>query len=59
MLINVQVPGVAKLLWDLFQSLPDESKPLFAPRVDAMASKFEHPNLDGFVVCTISGDSAF
>jgi hypothetical protein len=56
MLINVQVPEAAKLLWDLFNSLPEESRPLFAPRIDAMASKFEHPNLVGFIVCTISGD---
>lgn len=56
MLINVQVPDAAKLLWDLFESLPNELKPLFALRVDSMASKFEHPNLDGFVVFTAGCD---
>lgn len=59
MLINVQVPEASKLLWDLFNSLPDELKPLFAARVDAMSSKLDHPNLDGFITCTIRCDSTF
>lgn len=58
MLINIQVPEAAKLLWDLFKALPDESKPLFASRVDTMASKFDHPTLDGCIICTVSCDNA-
>ena len=56
MIINVQVPEVAKLIWELFESLPEETKPLFAKRVDSGASLLEHPNLDGCVVFSVGGD---
>lgn len=57
MLINIQVPEAATLLWELFEALPEESKPLFAQKVDAMASCFLHPNLDGNVIFTFSSNS--
>jgi hypothetical protein len=56
MLINIQVPEAAKLLWELFEALPEESKPAFAQKVDAMASTFEHPNLAGSVLFTFGGN---
>jgi len=53
MIINIQIPEAAALIWELFKALPEEKKLIFATRVDAMASKFEHPNLDRFVVFTV------
>ncbi len=59
MIIDIQIPEAAKLLWELFESLPEASKPLFAPKVDVMASKFEHPSLNGAVVFTLGSDDTF
>ena len=56
MMINVQVPEAAELIWELFKMLPKEKQPLFAAKCDSIASLLEHPNLDGAVVLTVSGN---
>lgn len=58
MLINIQAPEVANLLWELFKMIPLEMQATYAPRVDKAASLFEHPTLDGCVDFTVGGHGA-
>ena len=59
MLINIQVPDVANLLWEMLKKMPPEAQAIYAPRVDKAASLVEHPNLDGVVLFTLGGDGTF
>ena len=57
MLINIQVPDVASLLWEMLKEMPPDTQAVYAPRVDEATSLLEHPNLDGAVLLTLGGDS--
>lgn len=59
MLINIQVPNVANLLWEMLKAMPPDMQVIYASRVNAAASLVEHPNLDGAVLFTFSSDGAF
>lgn len=59
MLINIQAPDVANLLWEMLKAMPPDAQAIYAPRVDKVASLVEHPNLDGTVLLTLGGDGAF
>lgn len=58
MLINIQFEEAEKLLRELLRELPEDKQEQYAQRVDRIASKLHHPNLDGFVVFTFGGDGA-
>jgi hypothetical protein len=58
MLVNIQAPDVANLLWDIFKELPHDLQEQYAERVNRAATLVEHPTLDGAVLLTLGGDSA-
>jgi hypothetical protein len=58
MLINIQAPDVASLLWEMLKKMPPEEQAVYAPRVNKAASFVEHPNLDGAVLITLGSDGA-
>ena len=47
MIVNIQAPSVAKLLWEMLEEMPLDKQEIYAPRVDEAASLLEHPNLSG------------
>lgn len=47
MIVNIQAPSVAKLLWEMLKEIPLDKQEIYAPRVDEAASLLEHPNLSG------------
>lgn len=58
MLVNIQAPSVAKLLWEMLEEIPLDKREIHAPQVDKAASLFEHPNLNGAVLLVFSSDGA-
>jgi hypothetical protein len=57
MIINIQVPDAANLLYAMLNEIPPEKQDIYASRVNAVASFFQHPNLDDRVIFTLSSDS--
>lgn len=57
MVINVQIPEISQMLFEMLEVMPPSTKESFAPRVHKMAALLEHPCCsDGAVLLTLGSD---
>jgi hypothetical protein len=50
MILNIQYPEAADLLWSLYRELPEGKQREYAERVDLISSNLRHPHPDGKVI---------
>lgn len=58
MILSVQFPEADKLLWEMFDLLPEGKRSELAGRVNVIACSLSHPLLDGHILCSVGSNSA-